>query len=377
MKLSYGFKSQLRTMTMVFALLAIWAIFHAVTHGAFLQPRNLSNLFRQMSITAILATGMVLIIVAGHIDLSVGSTVAFLGAILAILTTNQGLSPSLAFGIAVVAGLLIGGAQGYLVAYQRIPAFIVTLGGMLAFRGASMWVTKGNTIPLGENWLARLGTDYVSAFTGWILAILAVALLWASAWWGRKSGARYGLPAEAAWKSIGRTGGLSLLILGFMKVMADYQGIPIPVLVMLTLMLLFHFLATQTTFGRHVYAIGGNPEAAYMSGIPVRRRSLGVFLLMGALSAVAATVLTARVGSASPDAGGLLELDAIASCVIGGTSLMGGKGSVLGAILGALVMESLNNGMSLANMESFWQYVLKGLVLIGAVWIDALSQEKK
>ncbi len=377
MKLSYGIKSRLRTMTMVFALLAIWAIFHAVTHGAFLAPRNLSNLFRQMSITGILATGMVLVIVAGHIDLSVGSTVAFLGAVLAILTTNLGIAPVLAFGIALVLGLAIGGAQGYLVSYQRIPAFIVTLGGMLAFRGAAMWVTHGNTIPLGENWISKLGTEYISSSVGWILSVVGIVLLALSAWWSRVSSRRSGLPPEAAWKSIGRVAGISALVLGFMNVMADYQGIPIPVLIMLALMLIFHFLATHTTFGRHVYAIGGNPEAAHMSGIPVKRRSLGVFLCMGGLSVVAATVLTARVGSASPDAGQLLELDAIASCVIGGTSLMGGKGSVFGAILGALVMESLNNGMSLANMESFWQYVLKGLVLIGAVWVDALSQEKR
>ncbi|MFH1018951.1 MAG: sugar ABC transporter permease, partial [Pseudomonadota bacterium] len=254
---------------------------------------------------------------------------------------------------------------------------IVTLGGMLAFRGAAMWITQGNTVPLGENWIATLGTAYVPSPIGWTLAIFGVALLVLSTWWGRRSALRSGLSVEAAWKAAGRTAGISGLVLGFMGIMARYEGIPIPVLVMLALMLLFHFLAMHTTFGRHVYAIGGNQEAAYMSGIPVRRRSLGVFLCMGGLSVVAASVLTARVGSASPDAGQLLELDAIASCVIGGTSLMGGRGSVLGAILGALVMESLNNGMSLANMESFWQYVLKGLVLIGAVWIDALSQERK
>ncbi|MFH1017672.1 MAG: sugar ABC transporter permease, partial [Pseudomonadota bacterium] len=323
MQLSYGIKSRLRTMTMVFALLAIWAVFHAVTHGAFLQPRNLSNLFRQMSITGILATGMVLVIVAGHIDLSVGSTVAFLGAVMAILTTNRGLDPTLAFGVTLILGLAIGGAQGYLVSYQRIPAFIVTLGGMLAFRGAAMWITQGNTVPLGENWIATLGTAYVPSPIGWALAIFGVSLLVLSTWWGRRSARRSGLSVEAAWKATGRTAGISVLVLGFMDIMARYEGIPIPVLVMLALMLLFHFLATHTTFGRHVYAIGGNQEAAYMSGIPVRRRSLGVFLCMGGLSVVAAAVLTARVGSASPDAGQLLELDAIASCVIGGTSLMG------------------------------------------------------
>jgi D-xylose transport system permease protein len=162
-----------------------------------------------------------------------------------------------------------------------------------------------------------------------------------------------------------------------MEICSRHEGIPVPVLIMVGLMLAVHFAATQTVWGRHIYAIGGNVDAAFLSGVNVKLRILSVFGLIGVLSAVAGVVYTARVGSASPDAGQLLELDAIAACVIGGTSLMGGKGSILGAILGALVMESLNNGMSMANIEPFWQYIVKGLVLVVAVWVDIFSQEKK
>jgi D-xylose transport system permease protein len=166
-------------------------------------------------------------------------------------------------------------------------------------------------------------------------------------------------------------------VLAFTTVMNAYEGIPAPVLMMLILMLIFGFIATKTVFGRHVYAVGGSVEAAYLSGVNVRLVVLGNFLLMGLLTAIAAMTLTARVESAQPDAGQLLELDAVASCVIGGTSLMGGKGTIAGALLGALVMESLNNGMSLANMEAFWQYVVKGLVLVVAVWLDVASQKAR
>ena len=371
-----AWRSRLRTWTMVFALFAIWGVFQWATDGSFLEPRNLSNLFRQMAVTGVLATGMVLVIVAGHIDLSVGSAAAVIGALLSILTTNYGWDPTLAFLAALGAGALIGLAQGFLTSYQRIPAFIVTLGGMMALRGMSMGVTEGITIPLGENWIQTMGSAYFPTSWGYGLAIIV------SGWFAwtkiRSSNMRknYGLPTPSSWALMGQLGAVGALVFAFVVLMNAYQGIPVPVLVMLGLTFAFHGVATRTVFGRHVYAIGGSIEAARLSGINVRSRILWVFVFMGALTAVAATVLTARVGSASPDAGQLLELDAIAACVIGGTSLMGGRGSVLGAILGALVMESLNNGMSLANMEAFWQYVVKGSVLVLAVWVDVLSQGK-
>lgn len=361
---------------MVMALFAIWIIFQHQTDGAFLEPRNLSNLLRQMSVTGILAGGMVLVIVTGQIDLSVGSVVAFLGGILAVLMAQKGMAPGPALGITLVMGAFIGCVQGYLLSYQRIPAFIVTLGGMMAFRGASMWITQNSTIPLPDNWIMNIGTSYIPI----VPACMVVGVVFAIVLFLQ-------VKAHLAQKAKGLVTNSSgfiakwALLFGVgtavLSIFAKYEGFPLPVFLMLALLLIIHVLATQTVWGRHVYAIGGNPEAAFLSGIRVKARMLSVFILMGILSAIGGVVLATRVGSASPDAGQLLELDAIASCVIGGTSLMGGKGSIFGAILGALVMESLNNGMSLANMEPFWQYILKGLVLVLAVWVDVLSQGKK
>jgi D-xylose transport system permease protein len=323
-----------------------------------------------MSVTGILAAGMVLVIVTAQIDLSVGSTAAFFGGLLAVLQVQHGWDPSSALVVTLLAGTVVGAFQGYLTSYKGIPSFIVTLGGMMSFRGASMWITQSSTIPLPENWLLAAGAAYVSASSGWVLTIIVlvtVNALLIRSWWkhSKLDPAQYPLS-----NLISTAGVFSFLILGAMWVFSAHEGIPVPVLLMLGIVVLLDFLATRTVWGRHVFAIGGNPEAAFLSGVPVKFRLLTVFATIGTLSALAGAVLTSRVGSASPDAGQLLELDAIASCVIGGTSLMGGKGNVFGAILGALMIESLNNGMSLANMEPYWQYVIKGLVLIGAVWVD-------
>lgn len=364
------FKSQLRAFTMAVALVAIWIAFDRMTEGAFLQPRNLSNLLRQMSVTGIVAAGMVLVIVTAQIDLSVGSTAAFFGGLLAVLQAQYNWGPGAALIATLSAGILVGSMQGYLTAYKGIPSFIVTLGGMMAFRGSSMWITQSSTIPLPENWVLSAGAAYVPISTGWILTgivLLAVNGMLISSWWQhtKLDAAQYPLS-----NLISTTGIFSFLVLGAMWIFASHEGIPVPVLLMLGIIVLLNFLATRTVWGRHVFALGGNPEAAFLSGVPVKFRLLTVFAAIGGLAALAGSVLTSRVGSASPDAGQLLELDAIASCVIGGTSLMGGKGNVFGAILGALMIESLNNGMSLANMEPYWQYVIKGLVLVGAVWVD-------
>ena len=369
-------KQSWRTLTMVFALIAIWVIFQYATDGAFLQPRNLSNLLRQMTVTGVLAMGMVLIIVAGHIDLSVGSVVCFLGVTLAMLM-QKGISPEMALLATLGVGLVISFAQGWLTAYQKVPAFIVTLAGMMIFRGLSMGVTAGVTIPLDDSWIKTFGSAYLPAQYGWGIAGVTVAVISWSRFNRTRSASRLGIAGSS---SIGMWAGillLSALIAGFTATMNAYEGVPAPVLLMLVIMVVFNFVSTKTVFGRHVYAVGGSVEAAHLSGVNVRKIVLGNFLLMGVLTTVASMILTARVESAQPDAGQLLELDAVASCVIGGTSLMGGKGTIAGALLGALVMESLNNGMSLANMEAFWQYVVKGLVLVIAVWLDVASQKAR
>ena len=369
-------KQSWRTLTMVFALILIWIIFQYATDGAFLQPRNLSNLFRQMTVTGVLAMGMVLIIVAGHIDLSVGSVVCFLGVTLAMLM-QKGISPEVSLLATLGVGLVISFVQGWLTAYQKVPAFIVTLAGMMIFRGLSMGVTAGVTIPLEDSWIKSFGSAYVPTSIGWGIAGFSLAVMALSRFRRRSSAIRHGIATISGlslWAGILL---LTALVAGFTATMNAYEGLPAPVLLMLALMVLFNFISTKTVFGRHVYAVGGSVEAAHLSGVNVRKVVLGNFLLMGILTTIGAMILTARVESAQPDAGQLLELDAVASCVIGGTSLMGGKGTIAGALLGALVMESLNNGMSLANMEAFWQYVVKGLVLVIAVWLDVASQKAR
>jgi D-xylose transport system permease protein len=376
MELVTKLKQSWRTLTMLFALVLIWIIFQYVTDGAFLESRNLSNLFRQMTVTGVLAMGMVLIIVAGHIDLSVGSVVCFLGVTLAMLM-QKGYAPASALLVTLGVGLLISLVQGWLTAYQKVPAFIVTLAGMMVFRGLSMGVTAGVTIPLEDSWIKSFGSAYVPTTVGSAIAGVALLFMVVTRLRRRSSALQHGVATSSPLMTALGLLLMAAVIAGFTVTMNRYEGVPVPVLVMLALMVLFNFIATKTVFGRHVYAVGGSVEAAHLSGVNVRRVVLGNFLLMGLLTTVAAMILTARVESAQPDAGQLLELDAVASCVIGGTSLMGGKGTIAGALLGALVMESLNNGMSLANMEAFWQYIVKGLVLVVAVWLDVASQKAR
>jgi D-xylose transport system permease protein len=316
-----------------------------------------------------------LIIVSGQIDLSVGSVVGFLGAMVAVLNTNKGYSAEATMAVVLLTGMLIGLVQGALASYQAIPAFIVTLGGMMAFRGASMWVTANSTVPLQDNWLKSIGTAYVGAGWGWVIVVSALVLMITVRIRNHLAEKKHGLETVSAFTLGFQLIAVAAGVLGFMKILSKYEGIPVPVLLLAALTVIVHFISVGTRWGRHVYAIGGNREAAFLSGINDKFKILTVFILMGFLTAVGGVILTARVGSASPDAGQLLELDAIASCVIGGTSLMGGKGSIPGAILGALVMESLNNGMSMANIEPFWQYIVKGLVLVVAVWADIASQK--
>lgn len=378
-------KTHLRLYAMVIALVCVWVIFTLLTGGTFLSTRNLSNLSRQAAVTAILAVGMVLVIVSANIDLSVGFGSGLLGAVAAILHVWWG-QPIVLTLIAVIGlGILLGLMQGYLVAYQRVPAFIVTLGGFLVYRGLMLAFTKGETIRLPDNWLKSIGNAYLPQPVGWGLMLMAVIVVVVQLWKSaavREPDAFTPLSGDSSSPSsptsrfmfLTKMGGTVLLIVAFVAVMNAHKGIPVPVCILFALAFVFHFIANRTRFGRYVYAVGGNAEAAYLSGVNVRGITLRVFATMGALMAIAGVVLTARVGSASPEAGRLLELDAIAACVIGGASLMGGRGSIFGALLGALVMESLNNGMSMANMDASWQDIIKGIVLVTAVGFDMASR---
>lgn len=389
-------KSTLRAYIMIAVLGLIWAYFHWATDSIFLTPRNLSNLMTQMSVTAILAVGMLMVIVSGNIDLSVGSVLGFAGGIAAYTITvlEYGLPVSIVAAIAV--GVVVGVFHGVLTAYLNIPAFIVTLGGLLAWRGAVKWLLGGNTIPISDSisksWFESLiayylnypdfslsfkaiGNANLSASVGWGLAAAAVLFVLFMTYRKAKSVKDYGL-GEANYKgellkSIIPIAG----IVAFIWVMNSYQGVPIPVLILLGVALLGGFLTNSTTFGRYLYAIGGNADAARLSGIDNKRNILKVYALLGALTGIAALIFTARVGSAAPDAGTLKELDAIAACVIGGASLMGGRGTIFGACLGALIMASLDNGMSLLNVRDFMQDIIKGSILVAAVGLDMMGRK--
>ncbi|MFD1174996.1 sugar ABC transporter permease [Paenibacillus puldeungensis] len=368
-------KMDVRAYTMVGALVLIWVLF-GLLDPTFLTARNLSNLFTQMSVTSILAIGMVLVIVAGHIDLSVGSIVGLTGGVAAILSNWMGLPAIVVILGTLAAGAILGMLQGWLVAYKMIPAFIVTLGGMMVFRGALMGVTNSMTIPVSDSVLALLGNAYFAQGFGIIIAVLAIGLIVWSTLKKRRSRQKYGFEVAPLGVDIIKVAALSLLVVLFVFVMNAYKGIPFPIIFVIVLAAIFYFLSTKTTFGRHIYAIGGNIEAARLSGINIRRKTMMIFLLSGLLASIAAIVLTSRLASATITAGNMAEMDAIAACVIGGTSLMGGAGTVLGALIGALVMTSLDNGMSLMGMESFWQYVVKGSILVFAVWLDISGRRK-
>lgn len=365
----------LRAYIMIAVLGLIWLYFHWATGYVFMTPRNLSNLMTQMSVTGIIAVGMLMLIVSGNIDLSVGSVLGFAGGIAAYGLTTMEVSLPVAIICAIAVGVVIGIFHGALTAYLNIPAFIVTLGGLLAWRGAVKWLLGGNTIPIADETFKAIGNNNLPMSVGWGLAAVSIAFVLFMAYRSARAVKDYGL-GEANYtgellKAIIPIAG----IIAFIGVMNAYQGVPIPVLILLVVALLGGFLTNSTVFGRYLYAIGGNADAARLSGIDNKRNVLKVYALLGALTGVASLIFTARVGSAAPDAGVLKELDAIAACVIGGASLMGGRGTIFGACLGALIMASLDNGMSLLNVRDFMQDIIKGAILVAAVGLDMMGRK--
>jgi len=369
-------RSSLRAYIMIAVLGLIWVYFHWATNYIFLTPRNLSNLMTQMSVTGILAVGMLMVIVSGNIDLSVGSVLGFAGAVAAFSLSTLGYGIPLSIAFAILVGILVGIFHGALTAYLNVPAFIVTLGGLLAWRGAVKWLLGGNTIPISQDTFKAIGQGNISPSIGWVLAAFAIAFVIFMAYRRANAVKEYGLGEPNYLREA-----LSIIvpvgaIAAFIWVMNSYQGVPIPVLILVGVALVGAFLTNSTTFGRYLYAIGGNADAARLSGIRNRRNILKVYALLGALTGVASLIFTARVGSAAPDAGVLKELDAIAACVIGGASLMGGRGTIFGACLGALIMASLDNGMSLLNVRDFMQDIIKGSILVAAVGLDMAGRKQ-
>ncbi|WP_186028475.1 sugar ABC transporter permease [Burkholderia gladioli] len=363
-----------KILALLVAVAAIWLLFSILTHGAFITPRNLSNLLRQMSITGMLACGMVFVIIAGEIDLSVGSLLGLLGGVAAIFDQVLGWPVAATVPTVMALGVAIGLFNGWWSTYRGVPSFIVGLGGMLAYRGILLGLTHGSTIaPVSDGFVA-IGQAYLPPRIGDALAVLIFALLVAVAIRQRGARRRYQLAVPPLWQDVAKLVAAGLIIAAFVATLDGYGGIPVPVLIVLALLGAFSWIATQTVFGRRIYSVGSNLEATRLSGINTDRVKLAIFALMGLMCAFAGMVNTARLAAGSPSAGNMGELDAIAACFIGGTSMRGGAGTVHGALIGALVMASLDNGMSMLDVDAYWQMIVKGSILVLAVWIDVMSR---
>ncbi|MYM72418.1 sugar ABC transporter permease [Duganella sp. FT109W] len=369
--------TQYKMLALLIAVALIWMFFSYHTEGGFLTPRNLSNLMRQMAITGIVACGMSLVIIAGEIDLSVGSLLGLLGGIAAVLDVTHHLPLPVTLAAVLVVGLLIGLFNGYLTAYLGIPSFIVGLGGMLAYRGIVLGVTGGTTIAPVSDDMVYIGQAYLSPTLGIALGVLLFVVAVYLILQQRSSKARHALEVAPVWRDAAKLAILGAVLAAFVITFNSYEGIPLPVLLLLALLGIFSYVTTQTVFGRRVYSVGSNMEATRLSGINVKSIKLWIFGIMGLMCALAGIVNTARLAAGSPSAGTSGELDAIAACFIGGTSMRGGSGTVHGALIGALVMASLDNGMSMLDVDTYWQMIVKGAILTLAVWVDVSTRAGK
>jgi D-xylose transport system permease protein len=404
----------LRLLGMLGALLVIWIVFGLVTGGAYLTPRNFFNLSVQTASVAVMATGMVFVIVTRNIDLSVGSLLGFLGMLMGTMQLH--ILPdfvgnghwsiwvlTVIFGVAM--GALIGAFQGWLIGYLTIPAFIVTLGGLLVWRGAAWWVTSGQTVAPLDQTFKLLGGGVQGTLGGtlsWALGIAATLVALGLLYHSRRQKAAHGFAVKPARAEQVVGGIIAFAILGFTLLMVSYkmperaaerileargdpipdgpinmaQGIAIPVVILLIVALVMTVVAQRTRFGRYVFATGGNPEAAELSGIDTRFLTVKIFALMGGLTAIAAVIASARLGAVGNDLGTLDELRVIAAAVIGGTALSGGIGTIYGAVIGALIMQSLQSGMAMVGVDAPMQSIVVGLVLVFAVYVDIVYRRR-
>lgn len=339
----------LQVYIMLIAIVVIMIFFSVATEGAYLSARNISNLLRQTSITGILAIGMVFVIISAEIDLSVGSLMGLLGGFAAISNVWWGWPLPLTVLATLALGIAFGTWNGWWVAYRKVPSFIVTLAGMLAFRGMLIGITNGTTVSPISTEMTAIGQGYLSDLTGMILGMVAVGcfVLWGS--YQRKARQNLHLSVPTATQDIMKYGIFAIGVLGAVYLLNDYRGIPFPVLLLALLAVIGVFISRKTAFGRHIYAIGGNIDAARLSGIGVEKVKLLIFSINGLMVAIAGLILSARLGAGAPSAGQNAELDAIAACVIGGASLAGGIGSVYGVVIGAFIIALLDNGMSMLD----------------------------
>ncbi|MGE3304352.1 MAG: multiple monosaccharide ABC transporter permease [Rhizobiaceae bacterium] len=375
----------------------------ALSDGILFKPVNLTNVVLQNSYIIVMALGMLLVIVAGHIDLSVGSVAGFTGAVAAVLMAKQGFDPLSASLIAIAVGAVIGGVQGYFVAYMKIPSFIVTLSGMLVFKGLLLWLLNGESVGRFPESFKLLAAGYIPDLIGpltlvapklndagaaipntgtilhsttMVIGLLIVAAMIFLALQSRRNRESHGYEAEPFVLFVLKNVVIGAIILFLMYKFASYKGLPNVLIVMGVLIAAFVFITKRMTFGRRIYAMGGNEKAAKLSGIHTERLTFFIFMIMGMLAALAGLIYTARLDQATPKAGAGMELDVIAAVFVGGASAMGGVGEVAGAVIGAFIMGVMNNGMGIMGINIDWQQVIKGLVLLGAVAFDLYNKKK-
>ncbi|KRQ86361.1 Xylose transport system permease protein XylH [Caloramator mitchellensis] len=379
-------KQNIREYGMYIALAVIMIIFSIATNGVFISSRNISNLINQTGYVAVLAVGMTLVIVIRHIDLSVGFLAGFLGAIVAILLTKFNVPVIVAIIVALLLGLLIGLFNGYLVANVGIPAFVATLAGMLVFRGALLLATeKTGTIIIPNPSFNAIGNGFIPDIANIkgvhvltiILGIMAILFYVWSEFNTRKNKMKYNFEVVSYKMFIAKLVFVSAIIAYITFILSGYNGLSWTVVIVIIVTALYHVITTKTTLGRHIYAVGGNPEAAKLSGIDVSKITLIVFGSMGTLAALSGILYSARLQSATTTAGTLFELDAIAAAYVGGVSAAGGVGKITGSIIGAFVMSSLTSGMNLMGVGISYQYIIRGAVLAAAVIFDVKTRNKR
>ncbi|MEN9983100.1 MAG: hypothetical protein RI918_1069 [Pseudomonadota bacterium] len=377
-------KNNLREYGLLISLVAIMVFFQMMTDGTLFQPLNLTNLILQNSYIIVMALGMLLVIVAGHIDLSVGSVCGFIGAVAAVLMVEYEMHFVPATLICLILGGAIGAAQGYWVAFYKIPSFIVTLAGMLVFKGLALAVLGGSSVGPFPADFQLLSTGFIpDPFSGENLRVLSLVVgilialgLLISKVRDRADRIKHGMDNEPTAFFVLKNLVFVAMIAAFSYLLSSYKGLPNVLIVMLLLMFAYDFVTSKTTVGRRIYALGGNEKAARLSGIKTERLTFYTFINMGVLAALAGLIFAARLNTATPKAGLGFELDVIAACFIGGASASGGVGKVLGAVIGAFIMGVMNNGMSIMGIGIDWQQVIKGLVLLGAVCIDVYNKNK-
>ncbi|MCW6509077.1 multiple monosaccharide ABC transporter permease [Lichenifustis flavocetrariae] len=373
-------KGNFRDYGLMIALVLIMLFFEYTTHGVLFQPLNLTNLILQNSYVVVMALGMLLVIVAGHIDLSIGSLVGFVGALAAVLMVNYNVNYALATIMCLAVGGLIGASQGYFIAYLKIPSFIVTLAGMLVFRGLTLAVLQGASVGPFPDFFQLLSKGFIPKLNGFDLSLPIAAVLWlilVGTGWRRLSNQRkHGVVAESVGSFLIRNGVIGLVLFGFAFQMTQYRGLPNVLIIMFVLIMLYRFVTNKTTIGRRIYALGGNVKAAKLSGIKTERLTFLTFVNMGVLAGLAGMIFAARLNTATPKGGVGFELDVIAACFIGGASAAGGVGKVTGAVIGAFIIGVMNNGMSIMGIGIDYQQVIKGLVLLAAVCLDVYNKNK-